>query len=324
MLALKRFVLLGLALVAGTGSPGLARPVPQENVRLLAYVGEFADGSAVVTVGEDHGRLFALRAGAARVRWIDPAANFSLVHGHPDVLRLDKARYRRFDLDAQREVQIKAGINRNITALRAAALAAQPPAEPPHKSAPDLVDLTTIDPSIHLDIRYATTNNGFGMPFYEQPMAFLQRPAAEALGRVARALARQGLGLLVHDGYRPWYVTKIFWDATPPDEHIFVADPAEGSRHNRGCAIDLTLYDLKTGKPLVLTGRYDEMSPRSAASYRGGTTRQRWLRAQLRQAMEAQGFAVYPEEWWHFDYKAWADYPIGNATFAQLIAAPAR
>ena len=56
---------------------------------------------------------------------------------------------------------------------------------------------------------------------------------------------KQGYGLLIFDAYRPWYVTKIFWDATPPDKHQFVADPAQGSRHNRGCAVDLTLYDLR-------------------------------------------------------------------------------
>jgi D-alanyl-D-alanine dipeptidase len=82
--------------------------------------------------------------------------------------------------------------------------------------------------------------------------------------------------------------------------------------------VDLTLYDLKSGKAVEMTGRYDEMSPRSYADYVGGTSRQRWLRQLLRSAMEAQGFAVYPEEWWHFDYKDWSDYGIGNATFAQL------
>ena len=125
---------------------------------------------------------------------------------------------------------------------------------------------------------------------------------------------------MIHDGYRPWYVTKMFWDSTTPDEHGFVADPAEGSRHNRGCAVDLTLYDLKTGRAVEMTGRYDEMSPRSFADYPGGTTRQRWLRGLLRRAMEAQGFSVYADEWWHFDYRSWADYPIGNVRFGDIKA----
>jgi D-alanyl-D-alanine dipeptidase len=125
---------------------------------------------------------------------------------------------------------------------------------------------------------------------------------------------------LIHDAYRPWFVTKMFWDATPPEDHVFVADPAEGSKHNRGCAVDLTLYDLKTGKPVEMTGRYDEMSTRSYADFVGGTSRQRALRQILRTAMEAEGFTVYPQEWWHFDYKDWPQYGIGTATFTELAA----
>ena len=133
---------------------------------------------------------------------------------------------------------------------------------------------------------------------------------------------RSGYGLLIHDGYRPWFVTKMFWDATPESAHMFVADPTQGSRHNRGCAVDLTLYELKSGNAVEMTGRYDEMSPRSYADYVGGTSRQRWFRELLRGEMEAQGFTVYPEEWWHFDYQDWSDYAIGTATFSQLGAQP--
>src|ERR1051325_11094284 len=110
----------------------------------------------------------------------------------------------------------------------------------------------------------------------------------------------------------------MFWDGTPPDKHVFVADPSQGSRHNRGCAVDLTLFDLKSGQPVEMTGRYDEMSQRSFADYVGGTSRQRWLRDLLRSAMESEGFTVYPQEWWHFDYKDWSEYGIGNVAFSQL------
>ena len=182
------------------------------------------------------------------------------------------------------------------------------------------MDLTTVDPRIKLDIRYATSNNFMGFPLYERSAAYMQRPAAKALGRAQMALGSQGYGLLIFDAYRPWYVTKIFWDATPPDKHEFVANPAEGSRHNRGCAVDLSLYDLKTGKAVEMTGRYDEMSTRSYADFVGGTTRQRALRATLRAAMEAQGFTVYPQEWWHFDYRDWPSYGIGTVTFTELAA----
>ena len=114
--------------------------------------------------------------------------------------------------------------------------------------------------------------------------------------------------MLIHDAYRPWYVTKVFWDATPDDKKVFVANPANGSRHNRGCAVDLTLYDLKTRKPVEMVSTYDETTARAYPDYPGGTSLQRWHRKLLRDAMEAEGFTVYEAEWWHFDYKDWKSY----------------
>jgi zinc D-Ala-D-Ala dipeptidase len=207
---------------------------------------------------------------------------------------------------------------RPVAELRAEALAASPPHEDGTFRKPELVELTSLDPAIHLDIRYATTNDFLGTPVYTQARAFLQRPAAEALVRALNKLKPLGYGLLIHDAYRPWYVTKIFWDATPPEGKIFVADPSQGSRHNRGCAVDLTLYDLATGKPIEMPGTYDEMSPRSFPDYPGGTSLQRWHRDLLRRAMESEGFTVYEHEWWHFDYKDWHEYPILNIKFEDL------
>ncbi len=202
---------------------------------------------------------------------------------------------------------------RPVNELLKEAMAAQPPNETGDFRQPDLVELTRLDPTIKLDIRYATTNNFLGTPFYSEPRAFMQRPAAEALVHVSRELKAQGYGLLVHDAYRPWYVTKVFWDATPPDKHVFVADPSKGSRHNRGCAVDVTLYDLKTGKPVEMVSTYDETTDRAYPNYPGGTSLQRWHRELLRRAMESAGFTVYEAEWWHFDYKDWQKYPIMNA-----------
>ncbi len=207
---------------------------------------------------------------------------------------------------------------RPVEELRREALAAAPPVEAGEFRTTDLVELVRLDPTIKLDIRYATTRNFLGAPLYTQARAFLQRPAAEAMVRAQRALTQLGYGLLIHDGYRPWYVTKMFWDATPAAQHEFVANPATGSRHNRGCAVDLTLYDLRTGRPIEMPGTYDEFSRRSYPQYEGGTSRQRWFRELLRTTMEAQGFIVYSAEWWHFDYKDWKLYRIGNATFEQL------
>jgi zinc D-Ala-D-Ala dipeptidase len=216
------------------------------------------------------------------------------------------------------EVSFRITPLRPVEELRAEALKVQPPLEPESFVKSDLVELVTLDPTIKLDIRYATTNNFLGTPVYTQARAFLQRPAAEALLRVHRELKAQGYGLLIHDGYRPWYVTKIFWDATPEDKRIFVADPATGSKHNRGCAVDLSLYDLKTGKEVKMPSGYDEMTDRAFADYAGGTPDERARRAVLRQAMEKQDFKVNPKEWWHFDYKDWKQYSILNVKFEDL------
>lgn len=207
---------------------------------------------------------------------------------------------------------------RPVPELRADALQARPPQESANFRKPDLVELTTLDPTIKLDIRYATTNNFLQTPVYTQARAFLQRPAAEALVRANRELKPYGYGLIIHDGYRPWYVTRIFWDATPADKRIFVANPAKGSVHNRGCAVDLSLYDLKTSEEVKMPSGYDEMTKRAYADYPGGTAGERARRALLRRVMEKHGFTVNPTEWWHFDYKDWKLYPILNVKFEDL------
>ncbi|HXI90681.1 MAG TPA: M15 family metallopeptidase [Blastocatellia bacterium] len=196
--------------------------------------------------------------------------------------------------------------------------AQEPPKETGTFRKPDLVELIKLDRTIKLDIRYATSNNFLGRPVYTEARAFLQRPAAEALVRANKTLRKNGYGLIIHDGYRPWSVTKIFWDATPADKKEFVADPSQGSRHNRGCAVDLSLYDLKTGKEVVMPSGYDEMTERSHINYEGGTAEATRLRDMLRVAMEAEGFAVYEPEWWHYDYKDWKEYPILNISFSEI------
>lgn len=183
----------------------------------------------------------------------------------------------------------------------------------------DLVELITLDSTIRLDIRYATHDNFMGRPMYSQARAFLQRPAAEAVVRVHRALNERGYGLLVFDGYRPWSVTKAFWEATPPAKRQFVADPAKGSKHNRGCAVDLTLYDLRTGKEVRMPSPYDDFTERASPAFTGGTAAQRKARDLLRQAMEAEGFTVDPGEWWHFDYRDWREYRILDIPFEKLL-----
>jgi CubicO group peptidase (beta-lactamase class C family)/D-alanyl-D-alanine dipeptidase len=204
------------------------------------------------------------------------------------------------------------------TLLRQRALAASPPTETePHRAA-DLVSIPSIDPSIKLDVRYATNQNLLGLPLYSKSAAYLQRPAAEALARADKRLHAQGFGIVVFDAYRPWFVTKMFWDGTPAVAHLFVADPSAGSRHNRGEAVDISLVDLATGHEVTMTGGYDELSPRSYPLYEGGTSEQRWRRDVLRAALESERFSVYPYEWWHFDFADWRSYGLLNTDMSKL------
>jgi D-alanyl-D-alanine dipeptidase len=184
-----------------------------------------------------------------------------------------------------------------------------------NKREADLVELTKLDKTIKLDIRYATANNFVGRPVYPEARAFLQRPAAEAVVRVHKQLKKKGLGIVIFDGYRPWTITKLFWDVVPEDKRKFVADPVKGSKHNRGCAIDLSIYDLKTGELIPMPSGYDEFTERASPDYKGGTAQEHANREMLRGLMEAEGFTVNPNEWWHFDYKDWQSYAIYDISF---------
>jgi D-alanyl-D-alanine dipeptidase len=203
--------------------------------------------------------------------------------------------------------------------LAAFAICAQdaPPKEANKREA-DLVELTELDKTIKLDVRYARSDNFVGRAVYTEARAFLQKPAAEALLRVHKKLKKQNLGLMIFDGYRPWSVTKIFWDVTPEDKRKFVANPKNGSKHNRGCAVDLSLYDLKTGKLIEMPTDFDDFTDKASPKYAGATAEQTKNRDLLRAAMEAEGFTVNDNEWWHFDYKDWKEYAIYDIPFSAI------
>jgi D-alanyl-D-alanine dipeptidase len=303
-----------ILLVAFASIAQQPKPLPAP-ARLRPLIGEYVHDNQTVIVLENEGKLYALVKGTSAAEPREISSNAI----SRNQLTLDNVIYKRTPLGPEEgATQLKVKPLRPVPELLKEALAAQPPQETGDFLPTDLVELTKLDPTIKLDIRYATTNNLFGTVFYSQPRAFLQRAPAEALVRVNRKLKSLGYGLLVHDGYRPWYVTKVFWDATPDDKKIFVADPAKGSRHNRGAAVDLTLYDLKTGKPIEMVSTYDETTDRAHPDYPGGTSLQRWHRNLLRSSMEAEGFTVYAAEWWHFDYKDWQRYRIGNEKFEMI------
>lgn len=315
------------------------RRPPPPAAEFAALIGEYGWDYNVLRIYERDGRPY------VRIEWVDwlPLTRLATdryafprdrglypfeelrferdARGTVTAALLGAIRFPRRDFGAEGEAAVRAGISTGLDVLRTRALRATPPREATSSRISDLVAVRALEPAIRLDIRYASTDNFMGQRIYEQAGAFLQRPAAEAVARIHRTLATKGFGLLIHDAYRPWYVTKMFWDATPPANRIFVADPAKGSRHNRGAAVDLTMFDLTTRRPVLTTGRYDEFSSRSYSNYVGGTDEQRWLRETLRTAMESDGFAVYPQEWWHFDFGSWRDFPIGNQRFADLANA---
>lgn len=175
-----------------------------------------------------------------------------------------------------------------------------------------LVDVKQLEPGIQLDIRYATPNNFTGRPLYPQARALLLPEPAQALARAHRALKEKGYGILVYDAYRPWRVTRDLWDSASDADRAngYVADPAIGSRHNRGCAVDVGLYDLGSGREVLMPSQFDDFSIRAHADWAGGPVEPRRNRDELRRAMEAEGFKVLPNEWWHFNYRDCDQHPL--------------
>ncbi|MHB1191852.1 MAG: M15 family metallopeptidase [Longimicrobiales bacterium] len=324
-----RRLLLLLALPACVAQPPASAPADAPAttaaLSLEALTADYADGADTLSLLERDGELRLLPWGGSELA-LDRISDTLWMVGPGDTVRLAA---RAFLVRGGRSFERLAlgpadGTVFRIEPLRppgellAEALAARPPEEEGDFLESDLAELVALDPTIRLDVRYATTENFMGEVFYSQPRAFLQRPAAEALVRAHRWLLEQGYGLTIYDGYRPWYVTKMFWDATPTHLREFVANPARGSRHNRGCAVDLTLFDAATGRAVEMPSGYDEFSPRAYADYPGGTSERRGHRALLREAMEAQGFTANPSEWWHFDYGDWRRYRLANQRFEEL------
>jgi D-alanyl-D-alanine dipeptidase len=179
-----------------------------------------------------------------------------------------------------------------------------------------LVDVEGVVPNVVIDVRYATTNNFMHSTLYPVAKVYLRAPAANALGEVQRDLAREGLGLKVFDGYRPYSVTEKMWE--PIKNEDFVANPAKGSRHNRGAAVDLTLIDLRSGQELAMPTPYDDFTSRARQDFNDLPADVIANRAKLRDAMIRHGFEPLPSEWWHFDYASWRRFELMNVPLETL------
>ncbi|MDB5167270.1 MAG: D-alanyl-D-alanine dipeptidase [Candidatus Saccharibacteria bacterium] len=181
-----------------------------------------------------------------------------------------------------------------------------------------LVQITDIIPSAKLDLRYATTNNITGRVLYPEAKAFLVPDAAMALKKVHMDLGSRGLGIMVWDAYRPLSVTHALYNATPESQKHYVADPEEGSRHNRGTTIDQTLFNLASGQPLKMPTDFDDFSEHASPNFDEPDQERRRNRDLLIGQMEKHGFIVNEHEWWHYDWHEWADYPVLDTPIEEL------
>jgi zinc D-Ala-D-Ala dipeptidase len=180
----------------------------------------------------------------------------------------------------------------------------------------ELVDVERAVPGIRIDVRYATSNNFMHRPLYPIAKVFLRAPAAAALAAAQKDLAAQGLGLKVFDGYRPYRITEAMWE--PIKNPDFVADPAKGSRHNRGAAVDLTLVDLRTGEEIAMPTPYDDFTPRARQDFNDLPPDVIANRAKLRDVMVRYGFDPLPSEWWHFDFHDWVKFELMDVPLEEL------
>ncbi|TGE10529.1 M15 family metallopeptidase [Hymenobacter fodinae] len=182
-----------------------------------------------------------------------------------------------------------------------------------------LVDLAELIPSVVLDIRYATPDNLLGEAVYPEARALLREPVAEALAQVQASLADRDLGLCVYDAYRPYSITVRMYEQIQ-DEN-FAAPPWRGSRHNRGCSVDVGLVMLSNGKRVPLPTDFDELTPAARSRYGDLPAHVMLNRSILLATMQYHGFINYPGEWWHFDHQSWAEFDLLDIPFDQLASA---
>lgn len=178
-----------------------------------------------------------------------------------------------------------------------------------------LVEVRSLNPRIRVEMKYTTPENFVGEPLYPaDALCLLRREVAERLLRAQERLERDGFGLKIFDAYRPLAVQKKMWAKVPIEG--YVANPAKGSNHNRGAAVDVTLVD-REGRELPMPSKYDEFTDRAHRNYAGGTAEERSNRARLEKAMEAEGFSGLKTEWWHFDAPEAKNLPVLDLPFSE-------
>lgn len=179
-----------------------------------------------------------------------------------------------------------------------------------------IIDLEKYILNLHLDIRYATSNNFTKKVLYDKSKAYVRLPVAKSLLKIQNELKQKNIGLIIFDAYRPYSVTLKFWDLY--QDTNFVAAPWTGSRHNRGCAVDVSLYDLETGKELAMPTKFDDFSEKANPTYQNLSEEKLKNRKTLIDIMTKNGFKVYETEWWHFDYVGYEKFDLMDITFDEL------
>lgn len=321
-------VLSVLAASSGFASlklPPKPAPCPDRWLGLIGKYKAVKDGN-ILLVLESAGSLQIL-GGKPHVMTEVCGDSFRLAGGTPAMFRRDSLNYgaglrlgaeeyqRSFYPGELGEQTVTVWRQRNDS-LWAMARAASPPREKGRFARPDLVEIRSVDPEIG-----TPPANPSGAAATEEPVYrkfWLQRPAALALARAHRRLKSLGYGLVVNDAYRPWYITKYLKLSLPPEQGKYMADPAKGSHHNRGTAVDVALFELATGRPADMGYGPGELSERASSSYPGGTSLQRWHRLLLRSAMAANGFRGLSKEWWHFRHIGPRPYRLMNVSPDEL------
>ena len=220
--------------------------------------------------------------------------------GNGIVCKIGGKRFARDFFPGEGNKVIRIEENANYQSLKDAAVQAAMPAKLQQGHAGSLVRIRSAVPNVKFDLRYADSNNIFGVPLYEATEAFAEAETASALKTAADKLAARGYGLLIWEGYRPWYVSKLASDLLPEDKKYMLPAPGKGEDRNTGRTVDVSLYNLATGEAVNMISDFDEVSVRQYPGFTGGTKKQRNLRDLLAAVMKECGFTQGKEEWWHF------------------------
>ena len=232
-------------------------------------------------------------------------------------LKFNESIYTRTPLGPEEgATQLKVKPVRPVKTLLKEALAAEPPKETGDFLPSDLVELRKLDPTIKLDVRYATTNNFTHEKIYNLAKAYARKPVAESLKKAQADFSKLGVGIKIFDAYRPYKATVKFYEVY--HDTTYVASPYRGSRHNRGCAIDMTIIDLKTGNELQMPTGFDSFKKEAWPTTPVKDPVIKKNRDMIISVMEKHGFKVNASEWWHFDFIGWKKYEVLDIDYEEL------